>query len=87
MARDESNSDRGLGTYLKTKDTDGRSFRLQDSSSAEGPCVWLFTDQKVGTYVDGRDEPAALHLSVEQARELRNALTDFLAYALSVERT
>ncbi len=75
-------NDRGLGTYLTTVDTKGNAFRVQDSSSAMEPCVWIFTDQITGNHM-GHDMHAALHINVEKAKALRDALDEFIRLAES----
>ena len=80
-------TDRGFAIYLKGKDSKGNEFRVQDSSACEivdengstleGPWCWLFLDGQVTGKHLGLDITAALHLNVDQARELAKALLEF----------
>lgn len=62
-------SDRGFLLYggSSVQTSRGHVVRVQESSSAEGPHVWLFTDP------DG--DP---HLSLADAIEIRDRLTQFI---------
>ena len=67
-------NDRNLGRYARFKDTYGAEVKVSQSSSAEGPHVWIFI--KGGGANEGKD--AAAHLSVEQAKEVIGALTEWV---------
>ncbi len=67
-------NDRNLGRYAKFTDTYGAEVKVAQSSNASGSHVWIFV--KGGAANAGKD--AAAHLSVEQAREVVGALTEWL---------
>lgn len=70
---------RGFDIYDAFVDDHGHSMRVQESSAASEPKVWVFIE-------DTRDLPSPphcttpdhLHLNVEGATRLRNALDAFL---------
>jgi len=70
---------RGFDIYCEVKDNRGQEIRVQESSSAEEPAVWIFCNK------DGKDaiihlgEPLAYspHLTKSQAREVAEALLKF----------
>ncbi len=66
-------TERGFGIYGRLTDNRGHEIRVQDSSAASGAYVWIFTS--VGT-----DEGSDPHLSVEQAKQLRDMLDAFIAH-------
>jgi len=57
---------RGFTGYADLTDRYGASLRVQGSSLATEPCVWIFA------------ETGSAHLTVEQARTVRDALTNWL---------
>jgi hypothetical protein len=61
---------RGFAVYVELVDRHGSSVRVQESSAAEEPCVWIFAERG--------EEPTAPHLTVEQARRVRDGLDTFL---------
>jgi hypothetical protein len=67
-------TERGFMIYAEFTDTYGSSVRVQESSAASEPKVWIFCDKR-------GDEPASPHLSVEQARLVRDALNEFIKEA------
>ena len=67
-----STTERGFTTYDDFTDTHGNRVWLQTSSSAKGPCVWIFA---TGQPASGSTSP---HLDVEQAKRLRDALGAFI---------
>jgi hypothetical protein len=90
---DRSVTSRGFTVYAEFTDSYGSRIRVQESSSAEGPRVWVFADhaeppalpEKFARRLHGvdLDELAAFlepspHLDVEQARRLRDALDAFI---------
>jgi hypothetical protein len=52
----------------------GHPVRVQESSSAEGPHVWLFTDESDLPGISTTDP----HLSLADAIEIRDRLTQFI---------
>ena len=82
---------RGFAVYGDVKDERGQDVRVQQSSQDGGPYVWIFVDpprgeprcpQAVGGEVHG-DPPfgcvcRAPHLTVEQAKAVRDALDAFI---------
>lgn len=64
--------DRGFHTYGEAplRCTYGTSIRVYESSSAEGPHVWLLAQQDSAILKSGNAGEAHAHLNEEQAREL-----------------
>lgn len=60
--------------YKSYKDSRGCIVRIQRSSSACEDCVWIFTEDPAGVYLDGKPSP---HLTRQQARRVANALLMF----------
>jgi hypothetical protein len=74
-------TERGFAIYVEFVDTYGSNVRVQESSAASEPKVWIFCDRSRGYASDdlGGDRQAATpHLSVEQARCVRDALDEFI---------
>lgn len=63
-------SPRGFATYGRTPTTYEEVVRVYESSSAEGPHIWLSLDSPDGDQTKHR----AAHLNLEQAIEIRNSL-------------
>ena len=61
---------RGFGIYEEFKDTRGNEIRVQESSSGEENCVWVFCKR------DSEDDTP--HLNVEQAKRVIEALQEFV---------
>lgn len=63
---------RGFTVYDEIETSYGHTVRVQESSSAEAPHVWLFVS----------DSPVVVthnpHLTIEQAIRVRDALTAFI---------
>lgn len=92
-APNRSTTERGFAIYGKFTDTHGSQVRVQESSSAGNPRVWIFAchekpDPALSDAIRqqlGRD-PADLavmltpspHLDLEQARQVRDALDAFI---------
>ena len=66
---------RGFNIYGTVIDTRGCTIRVQKSSAATRDCVWIFTEDTKKVYDDGNPAP---HLTVDQAKELIAALTNFV---------
>lgn len=62
-------SPRGFALYGSTETTYGDTVRVYESSSAEGPHVWLAVDPRE----EGKSAHA--HLSLEQAEAIRDQLS------------
>lgn len=62
---------RGFAIYDEFTDMYGGQVRVQQSSLASEPAVWIFGKNS--------DLGSAAHLTVEQARRVRDALGAFLA--------
>ncbi len=60
---------RGFAVYTMFEDTYGNNVRVQESSSAEGPHIWIFCDP-----MNPDQKGVSPHLSLEQAEHLRDAL-------------
>lgn len=63
---------RGFGIYAELTDQHGARVRVQESSLATEACVWIFASD------DDHGPDATPHLTVEQARTVRDALTEFI---------
>jgi len=59
-------TDRGFTIYDQFDDRYGHSVRIQESSLATEPCVWIFP---LG---------GAAHLTLDQAKRVRDALDTFI---------
>lgn len=71
---------RGFSVYSEIKDSNGRTIRVQESSRADGPCVWIFcTDADGADAVMHVGKPMAFspHLTKAQARRVAAALLRF----------
>lgn len=64
---------RGFGIYARICDNRGHEIRVQESSAADGAYVWIFTS--VG--IDNGSDP---HLSIENARVIRDAPNTFIQH-------
>lgn len=64
---------RGFGIYAEGVDLYGESFSVQESSLATEYALWIGQDRTP----DGT--PCRAHLSVEQARQVRDAITAWLS--------
>jgi len=76
--------DRGLHDFALITDTYGRRIRVRTSSSAEGPRVWIFTNDQEGydgIFHLGEWHSFSPHLNVEQAERLIDALQRFVKRA------
>jgi hypothetical protein len=62
---------RGFRDYLELVDRYGNTVTVRESSSAEADCVWIFCSKPDG-------DPTAPHLEVGHARQVRDALTEFI---------
>jgi hypothetical protein len=67
---------RGFGIYTQFRDSCGSEVRVQESSSAEGPHIWIFCKNEDPMWNKGT-EPSP-HLTVAQARRVRDALDRFI---------
>ncbi len=74
-------NDRNLGRYAEFKDSYGADVKVSQSSSAEGPHVWLFIKgggaNRPDHHLTEKGE-AATHLSLAQAALVRDALSEWL---------
>jgi hypothetical protein len=68
-----SATERGFTIYDQFTDTYRNDVRVQESSSAEGPRVWIFCNK--GGYSDLTASP---HLDLAQAERVRDALDAFI---------
>ena len=64
---------RGFTIYDQLTDAYGNDVRVQESSSATGPKVWIFCN-KGGS----PDQIGSPHLDLAQAQRVRDALTAFI---------
>lgn len=72
MAKTERYTHRGFRIYADDViDSKGSKISVVESSSAEDDCVWIFARNEQWP----KAEP---HLNVEQARAVRDALTEFI---------
>jgi hypothetical protein len=65
---------RGFAVYLELEDTYGNKIRIQESSSAEGPHIWLFCES-----MSDQQKGASPHLNLMQAEAVRDALDRAIA--------
>ena len=68
-------TERGFRVYTTFHDSNGHRTRVQQSSAATEPKVWIFCDSPV--------EMHPPHLTVEHAKMVRAALDRFIAEAAS----
>lgn len=85
--------DRGLVEFAEIVDSYGHRVRVQSSSAIpctqdddDGrPCVWIFAEDQEGNSATHHAlhgwSGVSPHLTVSQARDVRDALSDFLAWA------
>mgnify|MGYP001559163661 CR=1 FL=1 len=75
-------TDRGFSLYCEMKDSRGCNIRVIESSIAGDPHIYVFCQNQGAYHTDaiGADEP--LHLTVDQAQELRDALNLFIGDAV-----
>jgi len=69
MARSET--ERGFIVYDEFPDKYGMNVKIQESSSAEEPRLWVFVETE-DTYITG-----AAHLNIEMVDRLIHALEDW----------
>lgn len=80
--------DRGLYDYAKIIDDRGTSVVVRRSSAACRPYVWLFVtnaEGKDGVFHLGEWQGASMHMSVREAKLLRDALERFIDAVKGVE--
>jgi len=68
-------TERGFDVYAEFKDTYGGKIRVQESSSAESPRVWVFVDS--GPYWSQDKGQASMHLDMETVDVLIAALQEW----------
>lgn len=76
---DFERTQRGFAIYGRTRDRVGTEVRIQQSSLATEPAIWVFSDRQPSS------ESSALHLTVKQATALRDALTAAIEDAPDLE--
>lgn len=77
MSKPKEVGDRGLLEYASFPDTYGNIVRVQTSSAAVHPCVWVFCQRRTNALTGERID-ASPHLTVEMAKKLRDALTQWI---------
>jgi hypothetical protein len=70
-------TERGFERYAEITDSYGASVSVQESSAATGPHVWVFINGGELSRGTGVNDGSS-HLTTQQAKELRDALTEFL---------
>lgn len=70
-------NERGFMVYTQFRDSYQSEIRVQESSSAEGPHVWIFCNPSVPSRPG---ESMAPHLTRAQAKRVRDALDRFLRH-------
>lgn len=65
---------RGFAIYDEFVDLYGHKVRVQKSSYAAEPAVWIFAEEGPCEV-----DPASPHLTVEQAKRVRDALDAFIS--------
>lgn len=78
-----SHTPRGFAVYAEFRDSYGNDVRVQKSSNAEMDAILIFTN-KAG---ENHARAASPHLTVEQAKLVRDALTEFINEYGSTEET
>lgn len=68
-------TERGFANFAEFTDSYGAEVIVRQSSNAEMDAVWVFVD---GGGITGND--GAMHLSVDEATQLRDALSDYLEW-------
>lgn len=74
---DPTKDARGFCIYATVKDDRGATLDVKESSAANGPHVWLFTESG-HVYQSSLPGSGSMHLNAEQAARVRDALTAFL---------
>lgn len=69
-------NERGFEVYAEFDDSYGSDVRVQESSSAGEPHVWIFCHNQ--RYGQGEQKDFTPHLTVEQAKIVRDALDEFI---------
>jgi len=59
-------TERGFKVFAEFRDKYHHETRVQESSAASERCVWIFTESN------------AAHLTVEMAKQVRDALNEFI---------
>lgn len=70
-------TERGFANFAEFTDSYGAKILVRQSSNASMDAVWVFIDGGEIT-----DNKGSAHLTVEQAIELRDALTDFIEWTI-----
>jgi hypothetical protein len=68
-------TNRGFRIYCDFADSYGNQVRVQESSSAEKYCAWIFCHKGPSSNMD---EPSP-HLTISQAKRVIRALEKFIA--------
>lgn len=71
---------RGFQDYCELVDRYGSTVTVRQSSLASEPCVWIFSkkDGQDGVFHLGKWQAYSPHLTVEQAKRVRDALQRFI---------
>lgn len=64
---------RGFKIYGKFTDTKDSKIRVQESSTAEEPCIWIFAENNPDIFKD-----PSPHLNAQQAKKLIHILQKFI---------
>jgi hypothetical protein len=71
---------RGFSVYGEYKDANNQTVRIQESSRADGPLVWIFCNDADGSDAVmhlGKPTARSPHLTKAQARRVAKALLKF----------
>ena len=79
VGREVEVTQRGFGVYAELVDRYGSKVRVQHSSLATETCVWIFASDNP----DPNYENPSPHLTVEQAKAIRDGLDGFIRDAES----
>ena len=72
-------SPRGFAIYLEMQHSYRGKVTLKESSNASYPAVWLNIDNSQAPGFNLPSSAGSAHLTIEQVRELRDALNEFLS--------
>ena len=80
-------TNRGFNIYSEFTDLYNTRIRIQESSLATQPAVWIFTEnEEDGEIKDGKPFKMDAHLSIAQAKRVVKALQAFIEKNRFVEK-
>jgi hypothetical protein len=80
VSKDENikTDERGFITYDDIIDSYCARVRVKESSSAEGPHVWIFIEGGIIEVGSSEINDGSAHLNIEQAKHVRDALSKWI---------